>query len=457
MNSTPPSSRFVRIAARSPARSSAGPLVGCMRAPISVAMMPASVVLPRPGGPANSTWSTAWPRLPRRGEHDLEVLAQARLADEVVEAARAAASSLRPPPPDPLGLAVFSRPPAFPRSPAGSSGTGQHSQRVAQQLLDRAVLAELAEHRAHLVGRIAETDRARRAPRRAAWTSRRWLRRGRGREARGAPSARSSRRCAVRLPTPGTSTSASRSSSARPRRSVFGVCTDRIASASFGPTPVAEISDLERVAFVAGREAVEHHRVLAHVQVREQERVAPGIERGHDAERDADAVADAADLDEHLAARRALDHRAPHRADHLVPTCPPVISSRPARRAARARGGSTRARARRPRRAASGSRGGSAARATIICTAALSARPSPVTASFTSLGLYSATGIPDRAAATSASPLACPTDIAVRTFAWNSTRSTATADGRVSAISEPQLVVEREEPVRAADRRGACG
>ena len=36
MNSTSPSSRLVRIAARSPARSSAGPLVGCMRAPISV-------------------------------------------------------------------------------------------------------------------------------------------------------------------------------------------------------------------------------------------------------------------------------------------------------------------------------------------------------------------------------------------------------------------------------------
>src|SRR5437868_3519981 len=63
MNSTPPSSRFERIAARSPARSSAGPLVGWIRAFISVAMMPASVVLPSPGGPASSTWSTAWPRL----------------------------------------------------------------------------------------------------------------------------------------------------------------------------------------------------------------------------------------------------------------------------------------------------------------------------------------------------------------------------------------------------------
>ena len=88
MNSTSPSSRFVRIAARSPARSSAGPLVGCRRAPISLAMMPARLVLPRPGGPASSTWSTACPRCLRGGEHDLEVLAQARLTDELVEVAR---------------------------------------------------------------------------------------------------------------------------------------------------------------------------------------------------------------------------------------------------------------------------------------------------------------------------------------------------------------------------------
>ncbi len=75
-------------------------------------------------------------------------------------------------------------------------------------------------------------------------------------------------------------------------------------------------------------------------------------------------------------------------------------------------------------------------RVTIACTAALSARPSPVTASFTSFGLYCATGTPARAAATSARPLACPTDIAVRALAWNSTRSTASADGRTCATSD---------------------
>ena len=42
--------------------SSAGPLVVLMAAPISSAMMYASVVLPRPGGPESMTWSSASPR-----------------------------------------------------------------------------------------------------------------------------------------------------------------------------------------------------------------------------------------------------------------------------------------------------------------------------------------------------------------------------------------------------------
>ena len=52
------------------------------------------------------------------------------------------------------------------------------------------------------------------------------------------------------------------------------------------------------------REPVEHHRVFAHVQVREQERVAcPGRASAPTRQRHVHAVADAADLDEHLAAR----------------------------------------------------------------------------------------------------------------------------------------------------------
>ncbi len=46
------------MAARSPARSSTGPEVVRSGAPISWAMMCASVVLPRPGGPNRRTWSS---------------------------------------------------------------------------------------------------------------------------------------------------------------------------------------------------------------------------------------------------------------------------------------------------------------------------------------------------------------------------------------------------------------
>ena len=69
-------------------RSSAGPDVVCMLTPISVAMMSASVVLPRPGGPASSTWSRVSPRLRGRLDEDLQLLLGHALADEVGEPAR---------------------------------------------------------------------------------------------------------------------------------------------------------------------------------------------------------------------------------------------------------------------------------------------------------------------------------------------------------------------------------
>ena len=95
MNSTSPSSSLVRIAARSPARSSAGPDVTCRWTPISVATMPASVVLPSPGGPANSRWSTAWFRAARRLEDDREVFLELG-AGRRTRRGRGAAGPLRP-------------------------------------------------------------------------------------------------------------------------------------------------------------------------------------------------------------------------------------------------------------------------------------------------------------------------------------------------------------------------
>ena len=59
----------------------------------------------------------------------------------------------------------------------------------------------------------------------------------------------------------------------------------------------------------------------------------------------------------------------------------------------------------------------------------------PATACFTSFGEYCATSHPALAASAIARPLAWPTDIAVRTFTWKNTRSTATTSGRYSLIS----------------------
>ena len=70
------------------------------------------------------------------------------------------------------------------------------------------------------------------------------------------------------------------------------------------------------------------------------------------------------------------------------------------------------------------------------CTWSLVAEPKPVTASFTSFEVYSATSQPSSTAVSNATPLACPTDIAVRTFVWKKTRSTTTTSGW-SSLNNP--------------------
>ena len=82
--------------------------------------------------------------------------------------------------------------------------------------------------------------------------------------------------------------------------------------------------------------------------------------------------------------------------------------------------------------AASGGRGRSgirSSRITMVVTWSLSARPFPVTAALTSLGVCSATGSPRRAAQTIATAPACAVPITVRTLCWLNTRSTATVSG----------------------------
>ena len=59
IKSTSLSPKLVKIAAKSPCLSIAGPLVTRMLTLSSLAMMLAKVVLPKPGGPKSRTWSRA--------------------------------------------------------------------------------------------------------------------------------------------------------------------------------------------------------------------------------------------------------------------------------------------------------------------------------------------------------------------------------------------------------------
>ena len=83
-------------------------------------------------------------------------------------------------------------------------------------------------------------------------------------------------------------------------------------------------------------------------------------------------------------------------------------------------------------------------------TCSFPARPSPVTAAFTSLGVWKATGSPARAASSATTPLAWAVPITVRTLCWLNTRSTATTSGRCRAI-------QRSTSSPTASRRVASG
>ena len=221
-------SRFVRIAARSLGRSSAGPLVGWNPAPISFATIWASVVLPSPGGPLNSRWSTASPRRRapsirsascsftrscptnsrerRRAEGDVELAVlgvdHGGLDQPVVVHQRST---------------VAQRPPSGAPRAAGPRPRGRRPRRRRAPRWPP-----------------AGVSRARAAPRARP-------RAGPSTTSSPSPPKRSRRssttRWATFLPTPGTTVSASASPATTARRSASGDSADRNESATFGPTP----------------------------------------------------------------------------------------------------------------------------------------------------------------------------------------------------------------------------
>ena len=69
---------------------------------------------------------------------------------------------------------------------------------------------------------------------------------------------------------------------------------------------------------------------------------------------------------------------------------------------------------------------------TMAVTWDLSARPYPVTAAFTSVGVYVCVGRLRRTAHSRATALACAVPMAVRTFTCEKTRSTATTSGWIN-------------------------
>ena len=239
------------MAARSPARSTAGPDVVCRWASSSVAMMPASVVLPRPGGPENSRWSGDWPR--RRAasstmsrwafSSDWPTNSASRRGRRVVSAAPSSALSSG----SGSGSSSSSRIGRSPRPHRGEANRCSARRSMADGV---PVVGQLGRGRPDLVGPVAQAGQGLahvgggRALGRGQGPARRSPRWGppRCRGCRAATSARraAGRRSSCRRPAPGTARRRRR----RPgcARSAAGAWTDRMASAIDGPTPWAPSS-----------------------------------------------------------------------------------------------------------------------------------------------------------------------------------------------------------------------
>src|SRR3954449_513712 len=163
MNSTSPSSRLVSRAAKSPARSNAGPDVILKPTSISLATMPAKVVFPSPGGPAKRVWSTGSPRFraaPRR------ISRCSRTSGWPSNSARRLGRR-----PTSSGSSVGSADATSTSSLTQSPRRRQESERVTQERVDVAFRGQLAQHVTDLIRLVAEAGECRTqvgAPRAAA-------------------------------------------------------------------------------------------------------------------------------------------------------------------------------------------------------------------------------------------------------------------------------------------------
>ena len=348
MNTTSPSASVDRIAARSPARSIAGPLVIRSGAPSSAAMIMAIVVLPSPGGPDISTWSggrprrsapsstsdscsrtRAWPtnsssRLGRSapsitrssasasGRHHAGRRASCAHAP-VARASRPAPRSCAPSTRSAARRATDTSTAWPARSRPGVPAAGQ------QFRLDRGdrlvgvprLPAQADQARPHLV----PPGRGRGAPARACRPPRTGGPASPGEPSR--PASSSTIRWAPFRPMPGTVVSAVRSSVATARRSASGVNTASIARASRGPTPLAVCSSSN---VLRSSSPAKPYRVSASSRTTSEVATlarSPGRSAGQRARRALHEQADAADVD-HRAVGRDRGHRPVQVRDHVV-------------------------------------------------------------------------------------------------------------------------------------------
>src|SRR6266700_1672758 len=415
MNTTSPPASEVSTDARSPARSIAGPLLIRSGAPSSAAMIIAIVVLPSPGGPDSSTWSGALPR--RSAPSSTSVSCSRSLAWPTNSASC-------------LGRSA----PSICRSPASASGDTNRSVSLPVIPVSRSRPAQHAQRRPE---RRRDVDLGGSAGARHAGARHA----GAARLAAGQQFRLDDRDRLVGIP--GLPAEAHQAGA-------------HLVPPGQGADAAGGLQQLERIPLVVAAEPVQGQGVLA-----DHERCAdPGPlarpKRGEGPRRALDKQADSPDLDHRSLGSHRRHHAIQvrdHRPDPPPATVPApvpatVAASVPARVPARVPAAAPAAAclAWAPPRhrwqiasasasAASAGRGGSDIRSSLVTmwvTCALSARPLPVTAALTSLGVCSATGSPCRAAHSMATAPACAVPITVRTLCWLNTRSTATASGRYS-------------------------
>ncbi len=243
------------MAARSPALASTGPEVARKFTPSSRAMICASVVLPSPGGPNSSTWSSASPRPRAASMKTLQIALGLRLADELGQ-------RLRPQRPVGRVSTASASPETRPASPAqllqrrldhGADSAASSPRRMSGLRRPRGGPSTSATPQAHQGGdRLAGGAAARAAATAWAWKA------ATGPSAIGLSFSSVTMRWASLGPTPlarGRRRPCRRARTRRPARP--GASTSSTPSAALGPTPWIVLQRDEGAPLLAAEEAVE--------------------------------------------------------------------------------------------------------------------------------------------------------------------------------------------------------